>query len=95
MTGVGPTGSDISIWVSLCGAGFPLAHMNHADGMHGVMEPLAREPPDRMEIMIPHWVYNRIAALLAAANAGEYVSDEKIGGYVAAVLEGHARRLNL
>jgi hypothetical protein len=59
------------------------------------MEPLASEPPDRIEIMIPRWVYNRIAALLAAANAGEYVTNDRIEGYVAAVLEGHARRLDL
>jgi hypothetical protein len=59
------------------------------------MEPLAREPPDLMEITIPRWVYIRIAALLTAANAGEYVDNEKIEGYVAAVLEGHVRRLNL
>jgi hypothetical protein len=59
------------------------------------MEPLASEPPDRIEMMIPCWVYNRIAALLAAANAGEYVGNERVEGYIAAVLEGHARRLNL
>jgi predicted transcriptional regulator len=59
------------------------------------MEPLAREPPDLMEITIPRWVYSRIAALLAAANAGEYVDDERIGKYVVAVLEGHIRRLGL
>jgi predicted transcriptional regulator len=59
------------------------------------MEPLALEPPDRMEITIPRWIYSRIAALLAAANAGEYVSDERVEGYVAAVLEGHVRSLNL
>jgi hypothetical protein len=33
------------------------------------MEPLAREPPDLMEITIPHWVYIRIAALVTAAFA--------------------------
>ena len=60
-----------------------------------VMEPLTGEPPDLMETMIPHWVYNRIAALLAAANAGEYVGNERVEGYVVAVLEGHVRRLNL
>jgi hypothetical protein len=59
------------------------------------MEPLAREPPDRTEIMIPRWVYNRIAALLAAANAGEYVDNERVEIYVVAVLGGHARRLDL
>jgi hypothetical protein len=60
-----------------------------------VMEPLASEPPDLMEILIPRWIYNRIAALLAAANGGEYVSDDRVEEYVAAVLEGHAKRLNL
>jgi hypothetical protein len=59
------------------------------------MEPLAREPPDLMQIMIPRWIYNRIAALLTAANAGEYIGDERIREYVVAVLEGHVRRLNL
>jgi len=59
------------------------------------MEPLASETPDRIEIMIPRWVYNRIAVLLVAANAGEYVSNERVEEYIAAVLEGHARRLNL
>jgi hypothetical protein len=59
------------------------------------MEPLAREPPDLMEIMIPRWVYVRIAALLTAANAGEYVDDQRIGKYVVAVLEGHMRRVGL
>jgi hypothetical protein len=59
------------------------------------MEPLASGPPDLKEILIPRWVYNRIAALLAAANAGEYVDDERIRKYIVAVLEGHVRRLNL
>jgi predicted transcriptional regulator len=59
------------------------------------MEPLASEPPDRIEMMIPRWVYNRIAALLAAANAGEYVDNERVERYVVAVLEGHIRRLNI
>ena len=58
------------------------------------MEPLTSEPPDRIEIAIPRWIYNRIAALLAAANAGEYVSNERVEEYVAAVLQGHASRLN-
>ena len=56
---------------------------------------MASEPPDRTEIMIPCWVYNRIAVLLAAANAGEYVDNERVEGYIAAVLEGHVRRLNI
>jgi predicted transcriptional regulator len=58
------------------------------------MEPLCRELPDLVQIMIHRWVYKRIAALLAAANAGEYVDDERVEGYVVAVLEGHMRRLN-
>ena len=59
------------------------------------MEPLASELPDLMEITIPRWIYNRMAALLAAANAGEYVDDERIGKYIVAELDGHVRRLNL
>jgi hypothetical protein len=59
------------------------------------MEPLASEPPDRIGIMIPRWVYNRISVLLLAANAGEYVTDERVEEYIVAVLEGHVRRLNL
>jgi hypothetical protein len=55
------------------------------------MEPLCSEPPDFVQITMPSWVYNRIAALLA--NAGEYVDDERIEEYVAAVLQGHLRRL--
>jgi hypothetical protein len=58
------------------------------------MEPLYSEPPDLVEIMVPRWVYNRIAALLTAANAGEYVDEERIEGYVVAVLQGHLRKLN-
>jgi len=58
----------------------------HAPGM----EPLASEPPDLMEIMIPRWIYNRIAVLLIAAQGGAKVED-----YIVAVLEGHMRRLNL
>jgi len=54
------------------------------------MEPLASEPPDLVQIMIPRWVYNRIAVLLIAAQGGAKVED-----YVVAVLEGHMRRLNL
>jgi hypothetical protein len=59
------------------------------------MGPLSCEPPDLVQIMIPRWVYKRIAALLTAANAGEYVDNERIEGYVVAVLEGHVRKLNL
>ena len=58
-----------------------------------IMEPLCSEPLDLVQITIPSWVYNRIAALLAAANAGEYVDDERIEGYVVAILQGHLRRL--
>jgi len=53
------------------------------------------EPPDRVQITIPRWVYNRIAVLPVAAQAGEYVSNAKVEEYVVAVLEGHARKLNL
>jgi len=48
------------------------------------MDPLSREPPDLVQIMIPRWVYNRIAVLLIAAQGGAKVED-----YVVAVLEGH------
>ena len=57
------------------------------------MEPLCREPPDFVQITIPRWVYKRIAVLLTAANAGECVEDERVEGYVVAVLQGHLRRL--
>jgi hypothetical protein len=53
------------------------------------------EPIERVQITIPRWVYNRMTVLLVAANAGQYVSNEKVEEYVSAVLEGHARRLNL
>jgi hypothetical protein len=43
-----------------------------------------------MQVMIPHWIYNRIAALMVAAQ-----SATEPEGYIVAVLEGHARRLNL
>jgi len=59
------------------------------------MEPFNSESSDRVQITIPRWVYNRLAVLLVAANAGEYVSDARVEEYVVAVLEGHARRLNL
>jgi hypothetical protein len=54
------------------------------------MEPLSSKPPDLVQIAIPRWVYNRIAVLLIAAQGGAKVED-----YVVAVLEGHARRLNM
>ena len=58
---------------------------------HGrAMEPLSSDPPDLVQIMIPRWVYNRIAVLLIAAQGGAKVED-----YVVAVLEGHMRRLNV
>ena len=50
---------------------------------------------DRVEITIPRWVFNRIVVLLVAANAGQPVSNERVEEYVSAVLEGHARKLNL
>jgi hypothetical protein len=53
------------------------------------MEPLASRPPDLVQITIPRWIYNRIAALLIAAQGGAKVED-----YIIAVLEGHIRRLN-
>jgi hypothetical protein len=53
------------------------------------MEPLASKPPDLVQITIPRWIYNRIAALLTAAQGGAKVED-----YIIAVLEGHMRRLN-
>jgi hypothetical protein len=45
--------------------------------------------------MIPRWVYNGIAVLLVAENAGQYVSDTRVEECVVAVLEGHAKNLNL
>jgi hypothetical protein len=54
------------------------------------MEPLSREPPDLVQIMIPRWVYNRIVTLLVAVQSGADPED-----YIVAVLEGHVRRLNL
>jgi hypothetical protein len=54
------------------------------------MEPLASEQPDLVQVMIPRWVYNRIAVLPIAAQCGAKVED-----YIVAVLEGHMRRLNL
>jgi hypothetical protein len=54
------------------------------------MEPLKSDSSDQVQITIPRWVYNRIAVLLIAAQGGAKVED-----YVVAVLEGHARKLNL
>jgi hypothetical protein len=59
------------------------------------MQHLNPEQIERVQITIPWLVYNRIAVLLVAANAGQYVSNERVEEYVSAVLEGHARRLNL
>jgi hypothetical protein len=53
------------------------------------MKPLNSEPPDFVQIVIPRWIYNRIAVLLIAAQGGAKVED-----YIIAVLEGHMRRLN-
>ena len=50
---------------------------------------------DRVEITIPRWVFNRIVVLLVAANGGQSVSNARLEEYVSAVLEGHARKLNL
>ena len=54
------------------------------------MEPFGSDSSDRVQITIPRWIYNRIAVLLVAAQSGTKVED-----YVVAVLEGHARKLNL
>jgi hypothetical protein len=54
------------------------------------MEPLASEPPHLVQVMIPRWVYNRIVTLLVAVQSGAKPED-----YIVAVLEAHARRLNL
>jgi hypothetical protein len=54
------------------------------------MEPLSREPPELMQIVIPKWIYNRIVTLLVAVQSGADPED-----YIVAVLEGHVRRLNL
>jgi hypothetical protein len=43
-----------------------------------------------VQITIARWVYNRIAVLLVATHGGAKVED-----YTVAVLEGHARKLNL
>jgi hypothetical protein len=54
------------------------------------MKPLCSEPLDLVQITIPKWVYNRIVTLLVAVQSGADPGD-----YIVAVLEGHARRLNL
>jgi hypothetical protein len=54
------------------------------------MEPLGSEPSDLVQIMIPRWAHGRIEALLIAAQSAMEPED-----YIAAVLEGHVRRLNL
>jgi hypothetical protein len=46
------------------------------------MEPLSSEPPDLMEIMVPRWIYNRMAA---PRQRRRDVDDERIGKYVVAV----------
>ena len=58
------------------------------------MQDLNPEPSDAVRITIPRWVFNRIAVLLVAENAGRYVSDTRVREYVVAVLEGHAKNLN-
>jgi hypothetical protein len=40
--------------------------------------------------MIPYWIYRRICNLLVAVESAAKPED-----YIVAVLEGHARRLNL
>jgi hypothetical protein len=54
------------------------------------MEPLNSEPSDLVQITIPRWTHSRIEALLVAAQSAAGPED-----YIVAVLEGHARRLNL
>jgi len=77
------------VWVSLCGVGFPSAHISDVLDLQ-IMEPLASKPPELVQITIPRWIYNRIAVLLIAAQGGAKVED-----YIVAVLKGHMRRLNL
>jgi hypothetical protein len=43
-----------------------------------------------VRVMIPRWTRNRIEALLVAAQSAAEPEE-----YIVAVLEGHARRLNL
>jgi hypothetical protein len=54
------------------------------------MEPLNSEPSDLVQVMIPRWTHKRIEALLIAAESAAETEH-----YIVAVLEGHARRLNL
>jgi hypothetical protein len=54
------------------------------------MESFNSDSPDHVQIVIPRWVYSRIAVLLVAAQSGTRPED-----YIVAVLEGHAKRLNL
>jgi hypothetical protein len=54
------------------------------------METLQPAASDLMQVMIPHWVYDRIATLMVAAQSATQPED-----YIVAVLEGHVRRLNL
>ena len=75
---------------SLLAALTPPSHMNDVRRNARVMEPLEAESSDQVQITIPRWVYNRIAVLLIAAQGGVKVED-----YIVAVLEGHARKLNL
>ena len=48
------------------------------------------EPPGDIQVMIPYWIYRRICRLLVAVQSAAKPED-----YIVAVLEGHARRLNL
>jgi hypothetical protein len=59
------------------------------------MEPSDSDSSIQVQVTIPRWVFNRIVVLLVAANAGQSVSIERVEEYVSAVLEGHARKLNL
>jgi hypothetical protein len=55
------------------------------------MEPLeAHSSSDHVQTTIPRWVYNRIAVLLTATHGGGKAEYQNV-----AVLEGHARKLNL
>ena len=75
---------------------FSSGHINDLAGRVGVMEPSDSDSTDdRVEITIPRWVFNRIVVLLVAANGGQSVSNARLEEYVSAVLEGHARKLNL
>jgi hypothetical protein len=54
------------------------------------MESVDCEPPGDIQVMIPYWIYRRICNLLVAVQSAAKPED-----YIVAVLEGHARRLNL